>query len=85
MYINKNLYNIKVKRGLDSLYNGVKKHLVENSSLLEVVWRDMSNEFIKQYKNYEKLISQCYPGQRITFEFTDQDICQFFEEIAQTH
>lgn len=75
----------EVKKGLDNLYNRVEKHLVENSSLLEVVWCDMSNEFIKQYKNYETLITKCYPGQKITFEFTEQDICQFFQEIAQTH
>jgi hypothetical protein len=76
---------ISVKKGLDSLYNKVQKHLVENSSLLEVVWCDMSSEFISQYKHYENLIKQCYPGQRIVFEFSEEDICKFFQEIAQTH
>lgn len=75
----------EVKKGLDSLYNKVGKHLVENSSLLQVVWCDMSNEFIKQYKNYENLIKKCYPGHKITFEFTEEDICKFFQDIAQAH
>ena len=75
----------EVKKGLDQLYNKVEKHLVENSSLLQVVWRDMSDEFIRQYKNYENLIKKCYPGHKITLEFSEQDICKFFEEIAQMH
>lgn len=75
----------EVKKGLNILYNKVEKHLVENSSLLEVVWCDMSSEFIKQYKNYENLIKLCYPGHSITFEFTENDICKFFQDIAQTH
>jgi hypothetical protein len=75
----------EVKKGLDSLYNKVQKHLVENSSLLEIIWRDISDEFLRQYKNYETLILKCYPAGNIRFEFTEQDICQFFQEIAQSH
>ena len=52
---------------------------------MEVVWRDMSEEFIRQYKNYESLIKTCYPGHKISLEFTEQDICEFFGEIAQLH
>ena len=76
---------MQVKKGLDNLYNRVVKLLIENSSLMEVVWCDMSNEFIKQYKNYENLIRTCYPGHTINLEFTEQDICKFFQEIAQSH
>lgn len=76
---------LKVKRGLDALYNKVEKHLVENSNLMQVVWRDMSNEFISQCKNYENLIKKCYPGHKISLEFTDEQICEFFEQIAQAH
>jgi len=75
----------EVKKGLESLYNKVAKHLVENSSLLEVVWCDMSSEFIKQYKNYENLIRLCYSGHKIQLEFSEKDICQFFQDIAQSH
>jgi hypothetical protein len=75
----------EVKKGLDNLYNKVQKHLVDNSSLLEIIWRDISDEFLRQYKNYETLIAKCYPGQGIRFEFTEDDICKFFQEIAQSH
>jgi hypothetical protein len=75
----------EVKKGLDNLYNKVQKHLVENSSLLEIIWRDISDEFLRQYKNYETLITKCYPGQVIRFEFTEDDVCSFFQEIAQSH
>ena len=75
----------KVKKGLDDLYKKVEKHLVENSSLMQVVWRDMSNEFISQCKNYENLIRKCYPGHKISLEFSDEQICLFFEQIAQSH
>jgi len=75
----------EVKKGLETLYSKVEKHLAERSSLLEVVWRDMSHEFIRQYKNYENLIRTCYPGHKITFEFTEADICEFFQVIAQMH
>ena len=67
------------------MYNKVQKHLVENSNLVDVVWRDMTDEFLRQYQNYEQLIKACYPNQRIALEFTEQDICSFFQEIAQSH
>ena len=67
------------------MYSKVEKHLTDRSSLMEVVWRDMSEEFIRQYKNYESLIKTCYPGHKISLEFTEQDICEFFGEIAQLH
>ena len=72
----------EVKKGLDDLYNKVEKHLVENSNLLEVVWREMSHEFINQYKNYEHLIKLCYEGHSIKFEFTESDIYNFFNDIS---
>lgn len=72
----------EIKKGLSDLYNKVEKHLVENSSLLDVVWREMSHEFINQYKNYEHLIKMCYEGQSIKFEFTESDIYRIFNEIS---
>lgn len=75
----------EVKRGLESLYTKVEKHLADNSSLLEVVWRDMSHEFIRQYKNYIHLTQTCYPGHKIEFGFTEAEICEIFTVIAQKH
>lgn len=74
-----------VKKGLDSLYRKVEKHLSEEGNLLQVVWRAMQEEFIRQYKNLEDLIQQCYPGSLINLEFTIEDILQFFSDIAQSH
>ena len=75
----------EVKKGLESLYRKVEKHLGENTGLMQVIWRDMTNEFILQYKNYENLIRLCYPGQKINLEFTTDEVIQYFTEIARSH
>ncbi|XP_067000465.2 exocyst complex component 1 isoform X2 [Anabrus simplex] len=75
----------EVKKGLDNLYRKVEKHLCEQESLLQVVWRAMQEEFIQQYKAIEDLIQRCYPGSMISLEFSIQDILTFFSEIARSH
>lgn len=75
----------EVKRGLESLYRKVEKHLCEEENLLQVVWRAMQEEFIQQYKSIEELIQRCYPGSMITLDFTIGDILEFFSEIARSH
>lgn len=75
----------EVKKGLESLYRKVEKHLGENTGLMQVIWRDMTDEFIRQYKNYENLIRLCYPGQKIMLEFSADEVIQFFEIIARSH
>lgn len=52
---------------------------------VQVVWREMQNEFIAQYRNIEELIQRCYPDSNVTLEFTIQDILEFFSEIARSH
>ncbi|KAF5273489.1 hypothetical protein FQA39_LY07506 [Lamprigera yunnana] len=74
-----------VKKGIEALYKKVEKHLSEEGNLLQVVWRAMQEEFIRQYKMLEDLIQQCYPGSLITLEFTITDILNFFSEIARSH
>ncbi|KAJ8969647.1 hypothetical protein NQ314_001649 [Rhamnusium bicolor] len=74
-----------VKKGLESLYKKVEKHLSEEGNLLQVVWRAMQEEFIRQYKMLEDLIQQCYPGSMINLEFTIEDILRFFSDIARSH
>ncbi|KAK5650695.1 hypothetical protein RI129_001724 [Pyrocoelia pectoralis] len=74
-----------VKKGIEALYKKVEKHLSEEGNLLQVVWRAMQEEFIRQYKMLEELIQQCYPGSLITLEFTITDILNFFSEIARSH
>ncbi|XP_057667737.1 exocyst complex component 1 [Diorhabda carinulata] len=75
----------QVKKGLEALYKKVEKHLSEEENLLQVVWRAMQGEFIRQYKTLEDLIHQCYPGSMISLEFTIDDILTFFSDIAQSH
>lgn len=75
----------EVKKGLESLYKKVEKHLCEEENLLQVVWRAMQGDFIAQYTKLDKLIQQCYAGSMITLEFTIDDILTFFSEIAQSH
>ncbi|CAH0552972.1 unnamed protein product [Brassicogethes aeneus] len=74
-----------VKKGLEALYKKVEKHLSEEGNLLQVVWRAMQEEFIRQYKMLEDLIQQCYPGSMVTLEFTIDDILHFFSDIARSH
>ncbi|CAH1176958.1 unnamed protein product [Phaedon cochleariae] len=74
-----------VKKGLESLYKKVEKHLSEEENLLQVVWRAMQEEFIRQYKMLEDLIQQCYPGSMITLDFAIEDILHFFSDIARSH
>lgn len=75
----------EVKKGLDSLYRKVEKHLCEEENLLQVVWRAMQEEFIQQYKYIEELIQRCYPGSMIVLDFSIQNILEFFSEIARSH
>lgn len=75
----------EVKKGLESLYRKVEKHLCEEENLLQVVWHSMQEEFIGQYKSIHGLIERCYPGSMITLDFTISDILQFFSDIARSH
>uniref|UniRef100_A0A336LUA5 CSON004723 protein n=1 Tax=Culicoides sonorensis TaxID=179676 RepID=A0A336LUA5_CULSO len=75
----------EVKKGLESLYKKVDKHLCEEENLLQVVWRAMQEEFITQYNYLEERIQRCYAGAMITLDFTINDILGFFTEIAQSH
>jgi len=53
--------------------------------LLQVVWHSMQDEFIKQIKYFESMISKCYPDSGITFEFTIDNLLGYFSDIAQLH
>ena len=72
-----------VKRGLESLYAKVLKHLGKDDSLLQVIWRNMQEEFLRQLQHYEALIARCYPNTRTTLDFTIDDVLRYFSEIAQ--
>ncbi|VDM58599.1 unnamed protein product [Angiostrongylus costaricensis] len=75
----------EVKKGLEQLYKKVEKHLIDHSSLLQVVWREMQDQFLKQLQGYQRLMSICYPGSKIDLEVSVQDVLSYFSDIAQQH
>lgn len=75
----------EVKRGLEQLYKKIEKHLVDDSPLLQVVWRNMQDEFLKQLKRYNEVMGQCYPNSRIDLEVSIQDVLNYFSQFAQEH
>ncbi|XP_071489037.1 exocyst complex component 1-like [Diadema antillarum] len=75
----------EVKKNLENLIKKVEKTLCEEENLLQVVWRMLQEEFIRQHKHIEMMIARCYPGSKISLEFTIEDVLQFFTDIAQSH
>ncbi|XP_035825446.1 exocyst complex component 1 isoform X2 [Aplysia californica] len=75
----------EVKKNLEHLNKKVEKQLCEEENLIQVVWHEMQDVFIQQYKYYDELMRRCYPDSNITLEFTMQNVLQFFSDIAQAH
>ncbi|BFZ14807.1 hypothetical protein BsWGS_17846 [Bradybaena similaris] len=75
----------EVKKTLEHLNKKVEKQLCEEENLIQVVWHEMQNLFITQYKYYDSLMTKCYPDSNITLEFTMDNVLQFFSDIAQSH
>ncbi|CAI4225600.1 unnamed protein product [Auanema sp. JU1783] len=75
----------EVKKGLELLYRKLEKHLGENSSLLQVVWREFQEQFIKQLQGYQLIMTDCYPGAKVDLDVSIDDILSFFSCIAQQH
>lgn len=63
-----------VRRSLEQLYKRVDKHFSEEEGLLQVVWRGIQEELIRQHERMEALISKCYPDARLHLEFSIQDL-----------
>jgi hypothetical protein len=77
--------NLKeVKKGLEEMYRKVGKHISDpESTLIQVIWRSMQEEFIAQYKAIENLIQRCYPDANLRLSFTIGDVLNVFSQIAQ--
>ncbi|CAG5118242.1 unnamed protein product [Candidula unifasciata] len=75
----------EVKKTLEHLNKKVEKQLCEEENLIQVVWHEMQNLFINQYKYYDSLMTKCYPDSNITLEFTMDNVLQYFSDIAQSH
>eukprot|EP00035_Acanthoeca_spectabilis_P039806 m.65206 g.65206 ORF g.65206 m.65206 type:complete len:879 (-) comp9747_c0_seq2:2106-4742(-) len=68
----------EVKKGLDAMYKKVDKHLSDDAYLLDVVWRNLQAEFVKQYHRFDELIAQCYPGEKVSLEFDEKKLLEYF-------
>ncbi|VDN90912.1 unnamed protein product [Brugia pahangi] len=75
----------EIKKGLEQLYKKIEKHLTDDSPLLQVVWRNMQDEFLKQLKHYNEVMGQCYPNSRIDLEISIQDVLSYFSQFAMQH
>jgi len=75
----------EIRRGIENLYRKVEKHLCPESPLLQVVWHNIQDEFLKQIKHYEGLISECYPSSRPELGVSIPNVLHFFSDIAQQH
>ncbi|OAD71491.1 hypothetical protein PHYBLDRAFT_187571 [Phycomyces blakesleeanus NRRL 1555(-)] len=78
------LYPAKeIKKSLELLYRRVDKHFSEEEGLLQVVWRGIQEEFIRQHEKMEDLIQKCYPDAGVHLEFTIQDLLAMMSELAR--
>eukprot|EP00730_Choanoeca_flexa_P019531 TRINITY_DN9546_c0_g1_i1.p1 TRINITY_DN9546_c0_g1~~TRINITY_DN9546_c0_g1_i1.p1 ORF type:complete len:243 (+),score=73.93 TRINITY_DN9546_c0_g1_i1:189-917(+) len=75
--------HLQVKKGLEGTFKRMCRHL-SDEDLVDVVWRSVQEEFIKQYQRFQQLIDQCY-GEGQKLEFTADDVLQYFSEIAQEY
>ncbi|XP_029442183.1 exocyst complex component 1-like [Rhinatrema bivittatum] len=75
----------EVKKALEVLYSKILKHLSLEENLLPVVWHAMEQELLHQYKQFEDMISRCYPGSGITLDFSVEDLLNYFTTITQLY
>ncbi|KAI8364634.1 exocyst complex component Sec3-domain-containing protein [Radiomyces spectabilis] len=73
----------EIKKSLEQLYKRVDKHFSEEEGLLQVVWRGIQEEFLRQHEKMEELIQRCYPDAGIHLEFTVQDLLAMMSELAR--
>lgn len=73
----------EIRKSLEQLYKRVDKHFSEEEGLLQVVWRGIQEEFIRQHEKMEDLIRQCYPDANVSLEFTIQDLLAMMSELAR--
>ncbi|KAG0068986.1 hypothetical protein BGZ89_003740 [Linnemannia elongata] len=76
-----------VRKDLQHLYRKVEKHFSseEEEGLLQVAWRGIQEEFIRQHERFSRLIRECYPDAGVQMEFSMQELLGFFSEIAKSH
>ncbi|KAJ3364894.1 Exocyst complex component 1 [Kappamyces sp. JEL0680] len=75
----------EIRKSLEVLYKRVDKHFTEEEGLLQVVWRSIQEEFVRQLRKYEELITKCYPDITMRLDFTLEELLGFFSDLAQSH
>ncbi|XP_064184346.1 exocyst complex component 1-like isoform X1 [Anguilla rostrata] len=73
----------EVQRTLEVLHKKMGRELSEDPALLQVVWRDMQQDFVAQCRGFESIVGRCYPGAGVSLEFGEQDLQQFFRAISE--
>ena len=53
--------------------------------MLQVVWGNIQNAFMRQCQHFKGLIDLCYPDSNMTFEFSLVDIEEFFSTAQHSH
>ncbi|KAG0212407.1 hypothetical protein BGX28_006376 [Mortierella sp. GBA30] len=76
-----------IRKDLSHLYRKVEKHFSseEEEGLLQVAWRGIQEEFIRQHERFSRLIRECYPDAGVQMEFSMQELLGFFSDIAKSH
>lgn len=79
-----------VRKDLLHLYRKVEKYFASSDEdlegLLQVAWRGIQEEFIRQHERFSRLIRECYPAEaNVQMEFSVQELLGFFSEIAKSH
>ncbi|KAF9163780.1 hypothetical protein BGX21_000657 [Mortierella sp. AD011] len=76
-----------IRKDLAHLYKKVEKHFSseEEEGLLQVAWRGIQEEFIRQHERFSRLINECYPDAGVQMEFSMNELLGFFSDIAKSH
>ncbi|KAF9104952.1 hypothetical protein BGX27_009863 [Mortierella sp. AM989] len=76
-----------VRKDLSSLYKKVEKHFSseEEAGLLQVAWRGIQEEFIRQHERFSRFIKECYPDAGVQMEFSMNELLGFFSDIEKSH
>jgi hypothetical protein len=70
---------------LEVLYKRVDKHYCDEEGLLQVVWHGIQEELIRSHRHFEEIIANCYPESDLHLNFTIDNLCQYFSDIAKSH
>ncbi|KAF9430841.1 hypothetical protein BGZ94_003322 [Podila epigama] len=77
-----------IRKDLAHLYKKVEKHFAsseDEQGLLQVAWRHIQEEFIRQHERFSRLIRECYPDSGVQMEFSMNELLAIFSDIAKNH